>query len=73
LGQDIWIGGNGGALYHSTDGGQNWVAVIPISDGKTLFADIVRIAFSAPSHGWIATRSGEIWTTRDGGATWSLK
>jgi hypothetical protein len=73
LGQDIWIGGNGGALYHSTDGGQNWVAVIPISDGKTLSADIVRIAFSAPSHGWIATRSGEIWTTRDGGATWSLK
>jgi hypothetical protein len=73
LGQDIWIGGDRGALYHSTDGGQGWVSVTPISDGKTLDADIVRIAFSDPGHGWVATRSGAIWTTRDGGATWSLR
>jgi hypothetical protein len=73
LGQNIWIGGDRGALYHSTDGGQNWVAVVPISDGKTLSADVVRIAFSDPGHGWVATRNGDIWTTRDSGANWSLK
>ena len=73
LGQDIWIGGDRGALYHSTDGGQSWVSVTLISDGKTLDVDILRIAFSDAGHGWVATRSGDIWTTRDGGATWSRK
>lgn len=73
MGQEIWVGGDGGALYHSSDGGQSWAAVTPVSDGKTLSTDIVRMAFASPSHGWIATRNGEIWITRDSGATWSVK
>jgi len=73
LGQDIWTGGDQGALYHSTDAGQTWTAVVPTLNGAPLSADIVRIAFSDLQHGQITTRSGEIWTTRDRGATWSLQ
>ena len=74
LGQDIWAGGDQGTLYHSIDGGQTWTGVVPTSsNGIALSADIVRIAFSDLRHGWIATREGDIWTTRDSGATWSPK
>jgi len=73
LGQDIWTGGDQGALFHSTDAGQTWTEVVLTSDGVRLSADILRIAFSDLRHGWIATRKGDIWATRDGGATWSQK
>ena len=73
LGQDIWTGGDRGELYHSTDGGHTWTAVVPTSDGVSLSADIMRIVFSDVRHGAIATRDGKIWTTHDGGATWSQK
>jgi photosystem II stability/assembly factor-like uncharacterized protein len=72
LGQDIWIGGDQGALYHSSDSGQTWTPVVPTSDGVRLYDDIVRIDFLDLRHGGIATRKGDIWATRDGGATWSL-
>jgi hypothetical protein len=73
LGQNIWTGGDQGALYHSTDAGQTWTAVVPTSNGVPLSDDVVRIAFADRRHGWIATRNGDIWTTRDSGITWSLK
>jgi len=73
LGQDIWTGGDQGALYHSTDAGHTWTAVVPTSDGVSLSADITRIGFSDLRHGAIKTRDGSIWTTHDGGATWSQK
>jgi hypothetical protein len=72
-GLDVWTGGDQGALYHSADAGQTWTAVVPTSNGMPLSADIMRIAFSDLRHGWIATRNGDIWMTRDGGASWSRK
>jgi Photosynthesis system II assembly factor YCF48 len=71
LGGDIWTGGDQGALFHSSDSGQTWTAVVPTWNGTTLSGDIMRIAFSDPRHGGIATRNGDVWMTRDGGATWS--
>lgn len=73
LGQDIWAGGDHGTLYHSSDAGQTWAAIAPMANGLALSSDITRIGFLDAHRGWIATRKGEIWTTRDGGATWSLK
>ena len=35
-GQDIWTGGDQGVLYHSTDAGQTWTAVVPTSVGLSL-------------------------------------
>ncbi len=70
-GRDIWTGGDQGKLYHSTDAGQTWAAVNPVSNGVQLSDDIIRIAFIDLHRGGIATRNGEIWTTGDGGLTWS--
>ena len=72
-GPEIWTGGDRGALYHSTDAGQTWLLVVPTANGLALSADITRIVFLDMHRGWIATRKGDIWTTRDGGATWALK
>jgi hypothetical protein len=72
-GQDIWTGGDRGALYHSTDGGQTWTAIVPTANGVALSEDITRIGFLDAHRGWIATRKGEMWTTRDGGVSWSLQ
>jgi photosystem II stability/assembly factor-like uncharacterized protein len=71
LGDDIWVGGDRGALYHSTDAGRTWSAVKPTADGEALSADIVRIAFQDVRHGWVVTSDGKLWSTRNGGATWS--
>lgn len=63
---NIWVGGNGGALYHSEDAGEHWSRVsVP-----TLKDDIVAIAFATPVHGRLATADGAAWATNDGGITW---
>lgn len=73
LDQDIWAGGDGGEIYHSADAGQTWTSVVPVWNGQTLTADIVRLAFTDLRRGWVVTKDGEIWMTPDAGATWSLK
>lgn len=62
----VWVGGTGGQLYHSEDNGEHWkkVSVPMLSD------DIVAIVFGTPTHGRLATSSGVIWATSDGGQTW---
>jgi hypothetical protein len=71
--QDIWAGGDRGELYHSADAGRTWISVVPVWNGQTLTADIVRLAFTDLRHGWVVTKDGEIWMTSDAGASWSLK
>jgi len=63
---NIWVGGNSGALYHSPDGGSHWNRVIV----PALTDDIVAIAFGTPNHGRLATANGATWATNDGGNSW---
>ncbi len=70
IGSEVWAGGSGGALFHSSDGGATWKKVEPAADGKTLGTEIVAIDFSDQQHGKITTASHEFWTTSDGGQTW---
>jgi hypothetical protein len=63
---NIWLGGNGGALYHSEDDGAHWSRV----NVPALTDDIVAIVFGAPAHGRLATADGATWATNDGGLTW---
>ena len=72
-GTSIWTGGEAGALYHSSDGGALWAQVVPEDQGQKLSADITRIDFSDSLNGSITTAGGEIWSTSDGGSTWSRK
>ena len=70
---DIWVGGSGGTLYHSSDAGQHWMRINPLANGKPLTADIVRVEFKDPQHGLLITSSDQIWSTTDAGATWHIQ
>jgi photosystem II stability/assembly factor-like uncharacterized protein len=69
-GLEVWAGGSGGMLYHTSDGGNRWTHVAPSVAGTALTGDIVGIQFSDPQHGKVSTSTAELWTTSDGGQTW---
>jgi photosystem II stability/assembly factor-like uncharacterized protein len=69
LGNDVWVGGAGGALFHSSDNGMHWTQVRPSVQGKVLTADIIGVEFKDPAHGRVTT-TYELWTTSDAGKTW---
>jgi photosynthesis system II assembly factor YCF48-like protein/putative zinc finger protein len=67
---EVWAGGSGGTLYHTTDGGNHWARVVPSVAGTILTGDILSIQFSDPRIGSVTTSTSEIWTTPDAGQTW---
>jgi photosystem II stability/assembly factor-like uncharacterized protein len=67
---DVWAGGSGGALYHTMDGGNLWVRVLPAAAGIALTGDIVSIQFPDPRSGTVTTSNAEVWATSDDGQTW---
>jgi hypothetical protein len=73
MGQDVWLGGNAGNLYHSADAGQTWNKIALTSDSMGPESDIVRIDFSDAQNGLLTTANGRIWSTSDGGKNWQLK
>lgn len=68
IGNEVWVGGNAGTLYHSADSGQSWTRVQPVSTD-----DIARIDFSDPQNGLLSTATGQVWSTSDGGRSWRSK
>lgn len=69
-GLEVWAGGLGGALYHSTDAGNHWTRVAPASSGTVLTGDIISVEFADAQHGKLRTSTSEVWTTSDDGQTW---
>jgi photosynthesis system II assembly factor YCF48-like protein/putative zinc finger protein len=67
---EVWAGGSGGALYHTLDGGDRWVRVLPSEAGVTVTGDIISIQFSDAVNGAVTTSTAEVWTTSDDGQTW---
>ena len=70
IGNNLWAGGSGGALFHSSDGGQSW-SKQPVGSPAVETGTIVAIRFSDAMHGVITTQSGARWSTSDGGVTWT--
>jgi photosystem II stability/assembly factor-like uncharacterized protein len=70
-GHEIWAGGKGGALFHSTDDGHHWRQVMPSSHGFPLVDDIERVDFTAPFQVSVTTTSRQTWVTMDQGQTWA--
>lgn len=68
VGNDIWVGGNAGALYHSADAGQSWIKMPPVSTD-----DVTHIEFSDAQNGVLNTANGQVWSTSDGGRSWHSK
>jgi len=69
-GLNIWVGGAGGALFHSSDAGQHWTQVRPVAEGQTIEDDIIGVEFTDSLHGKLTTSSEETWFTADAGQTW---
>jgi hypothetical protein len=69
-GSDVWAGGSGGALYHSTDAGDHWTRIFPSADSVLLTADITSIQSFDPQHITIDTAASEVWATSDAGRSW---
>jgi hypothetical protein len=67
---EVWAGGSGGALYHTTDAGNHWARVVPSAAGTILTGDIVSLQFSDSRNGTVTTSTSEVWTTLDAGDTW---
>jgi hypothetical protein len=66
---EVWAGGAAGVLYHTMDGGNLWLRVVPSDAGIALTGDIVSIQFSDTSNGTVTT-SNSAWTTNDDGQSW---
>jgi Photosynthesis system II assembly factor YCF48/Putative zinc-finger len=69
-GFEVWAGGVGGVLYHTSDAGNLWTRVFPAAGGAASTGDIVGIHFTDPQHGEVSTSTGELWSTSDNGQTW---
>jgi hypothetical protein len=69
----VWAGGNGGALFHSSDSGEHWSKVSLAANSVGENGAIVSIHFDDPQHGVVASDRGTRWATTDGGATWTTQ
>lgn len=70
IGTNVWAGGNGGALFHSTDQGERWNKVMLNAAGQAERSAVVSIRFDNPLQGTVKAESGATWITTDGGQTW---
>jgi len=69
-GFDIWVGGAAGALFHSSDAGQQWTQVRPVVNGEALADDIIGVEFRDALHGKLTSAKEETWVTADAGQSW---
>jgi hypothetical protein len=68
-GNEVWVGGSGGAMFYSNDSGEHWV---PVSTGgwdKT--ATIVGLTPTARQSVEVHLSNGERWRSADAGASWN--
>ena len=71
-GSEVWAGGDGGALYHSSDGGTLWTRVTPAAGGLVLHDDVSSLAVSDPTHVVLGTADGRTWASNDAGQHWQI-
>lgn len=62
-----YIGGDGGKVYKTLDGGENWFDLSPQSS-----IDWYCMSFVDANHGWVGGRQGTIARTTNGGSSWEI-
>jgi len=72
MGREVWAGGSGGALYHSSNDGATWTRVNLGSASSSTTETIVAIIISPSDlqHLTVRTAAGNQWTTEDRGQHW---
>jgi hypothetical protein len=73
LGNEVWAGGTGGALFHSVDGGESWNRADINFEGNVVTETIAGIQMRDPQHLTVTTASGSQWVSEDGGQHWRKK
>jgi hypothetical protein len=83
--EDVWTGGQSGALFHSANSGVTWVQVQPSIKAQPLSSDVTHIDMRGDMRGdvrgdvrgpaeiVVSTSNNEIWSSADGGKTWEKK
>ena len=69
MGDNVWAGGERGALFHSDDRGQHWKRVPLIASSSTETGTIASIQFEDSQQGTVLTAGGARWSTSDGGVS----
>ncbi len=70
-GEEIWVCGYNGSIFHTLDGGKNWQN---FRNGNDLTQESYRltdILFTDNMHGWAVGENGLVVYSRDGGQHWS--
>jgi photosystem II stability/assembly factor-like uncharacterized protein len=70
-GNEIWMCGANGSIFHSTDAGNNWGRQRNGNDLSVRRYMLRSILFTTPMHGWAVGDKGVVIYTRDGGSNWS--
>ena len=69
-GDEIWLVGNNGSVFHSTDAGANWARLRNGNDITLKSYHLMDIKFKDSQHGWVAGEEGALLYTDDGGHHW---
>jgi len=70
-GNEIWMCGANGSIFHTTDAGNNWGRQRNGNDLSVRRYMLRSILFTTPMHGWAVGDKGVVIYTRDGGNNWS--
>lgn len=72
---DVWAGGNNGALFHSADAGEHWARIVPQDGEHKLDGNVISISIAGATNQIVRLRTsaGQSWISGDGGKTWKIE
>jgi len=69
-GEEIWMCGYNGCVYHTADGGNNWARLRNGNDITLPHYPLMGIVFKDSQNGWGVCDNGKVISTDDGGNHW---
>ena len=69
-GDEIWMCGYNGGVYHTSDGGNNWIRYRDGNDITLPRYHLMSILFTDEQNGWAVGESGVVLHSDDGGKHW---
>ena len=69
-GDELWLCGYAGSVYHSTDAGNNWERLRNGNDISLVHYRMLDIVFKNSTNGWAVCDDGKVVYSEDGGHHW---